>query len=464
MQEGRRFYNENNLWVLRGMGRETVDLIYLDPPFNTETEQNSTIKPKKAQEIKAFIEKANRWHREKPFLPHEIEWKEEYLAPAFKDRWDDDLDKGNSDWYLQELKARDKEDICDFLYYVAVHVEISYYNYLAFMAVRLVEMHRILKPTGSIYLHCDQKVGHYLKLLMDLIFDKKNFRNEIIWHYQAGTKGRNRFGRKHDVILFYSNKGKFNRVTKPVVNPKRYNKIDESGRLYDVNGQGKRYYLDEGASCDDVWTWVQEKEFQQLNSQSKERAGYPTQKPLALLERIIKASTNEGDVVLDPFCGCATTCVAAEKLGRKWIGIDVLEVSYVLNMYRMFNEFFLPREGKLELDKELIDYASDAMPQFSKVAPRNNEYTHVYIVSNPAWPGNFKVGITSFPDMRLNTFQTSSPDRDFELHKTWETPHAQDIEKKAHEHFPSKNEWVQAKLPDIIAFIKKEVEDRGQSS
>ena len=114
--------------------------------------------------------------------------------------------------------------------------------------------------------------------------------------------------------------------------------VDENDRHYDINGQGKKYYLDEGQTCDDVWTWAFEKEFQQLNSQSKERTGYPTQKPLALLHRIIKASSNEADVVLDPFCGCATTCVAAQQLNRKWIGIDIEKQAAQLLVERLSDD------------------------------------------------------------------------------------------------------------------------------
>lgn len=159
---------------------------------------------------------------------------------------------------------------------------------------------------------------------MDAIFGKQNFHNEIVWHYQAGTGPRTAFKRKHDIIYFYtkSSKSCFNRQSKPVVNPARYNKIDEQGRAYDLNGQGNRYYLDEGQTCDDVWTYIQEKQFQQLNSQAEEKTGSPDQKPLALYERIIKASSNEGDMVLDPFCGCATTIIAAKNLKRRWVGID----------------------------------------------------------------------------------------------------------------------------------------------
>ena len=203
--------------------------------------------------------------------------------------------------------------------------------YLAFMGPRLAEMHRILKDTGSIYLHCDPTASHYLKGLMDAIWDQKNlkknefFRNEIIWHYQAGTAPKTAFGRKHDIILLYSKSKNpnFYRQSKPVINPDRYNQTDKDGRAYDVNGQGNRYYLDEGQTCDDVWTYVQESQFQQINSQSAERLDYPTQKPLALYERMILASSKPGSLVLDPFCGCGTTIDAAQTHKRFWMGIDL---------------------------------------------------------------------------------------------------------------------------------------------
>lgn len=218
--------------------------------------------------------------------------------------------------------------------------------YITYMTQRLIEMHRILKDTGSLYLHCDPTASHYLKIVLDRIFGRRNFKNEIIWHYQAGTKSKKFFGRKHDVILVYgkSDKAIHNRIGKPVVNPDRYKYTDEDGRRYDVNGQGKRYYLAEGQTCDDVWTYTQEKQFQQLNSQSKERTGYPTQKPLALLHRIIKASSKEGDLVLDPFCGCATTCVAAQQLNRKWIGIDIEKQAVNVLMDRLSDDAGLFRD------------------------------------------------------------------------------------------------------------------------
>ena len=201
---------------------------------------------------------------------------------------------------------------------------VKYINPLAYMAIRLIECHRILKGSGSIYLHCDPTMSHYLKTTMDCIFGEKNFQNEVVWCYGGTGRSERRFRRKHDVILFYS-KGpdhffSFEGASRPV-NPEfvgRYNKVDDQGKRYarirNRKGVYSNVYLN-NVMREDWWDipFVR----------GKESTGWPTQKPLALLNRIIKASSKEGDLVLDPFCGCATTCVAAEHLGRKWIGIDV---------------------------------------------------------------------------------------------------------------------------------------------
>ena len=292
----------DNLPVMRKMNSGLIDLIYLDPPFNSNRKYKQPIGDGGMREV-------------------------------FQDVWrETDLDQAE----CAALAERHPS-----LYGVIQAARAAHggsmLSYLLMMAPRLLECRRLLKETGSIYLHCDPTASHYLKLVMDAVFGKDNFRNEIVWHYQAGTKGRKRFGRKHDYILCYGKskqdaktqnnpqlKTTFNPQRKPALNPKIYNRTEEeTGRKYLVNGQGNKYYLDEGQTCDDVWTFIQEKEMNSLSSGSKERTGYPTQKPQALLERIIQASSNAGDVVLDPFCGCATTLVAAEKLGRHWIGIDV---------------------------------------------------------------------------------------------------------------------------------------------
>lgn len=210
-------------------------------------------------------------------------------------------------------------------------------SYLVYMAARLLEMKRLLKSTGSIYLHCDPTMSHYLKLIMDAILGKSNFRNEIIWHYHMGYGSKKNYRKKHDVLLFYTRSQDYLgvQVRVPRRMEGRYNKVDTDGRRYHVNGVGKRFYEDEGIMPDDVWSYLRDKKFTQLNSQAKERTGYPTQKPLALLDRIIKASSNKGDVVLDPFCGCATTCVAADKLDREWVGIDISDKAYELVNVRL---------------------------------------------------------------------------------------------------------------------------------
>ena len=251
-------------------------------------------------------------------------------------------------------------------------------SYLTMMAVRLLEMRRALKSTGSIYLHCDPTASHYLKMLMDAIFGQRNFRNEITWKRTSTTKGN--FGqgarfwpRAADILLFYSKSEKYGFTQQfgeyspaYIENAYRYVEVDTSRRyrlvsmigpggaakgnpMYEVLGVARywryseermreliekglvvqskpgavphrKYYLDEGQGVPIQSVWD---DIGNLQASAKERVGYPTQKPLALLERIIKASSNEGDVVLDPFCGCATACVAADKLGRKWVGIDL---------------------------------------------------------------------------------------------------------------------------------------------
>jgi len=189
---------------------------------------------------------------------------------------------------------------------------------------RIKEMHRILKDTGSIYLQMDTRINHWIRCIMDDIFGYDNFLNEIIWHYQAGTKSKKNIGKKHDIIIQYS-KGDlfcFNDFRMKSANPKNYNHIDNYGEKYLTNGQGKRYYLSNGRASDDVWSCYLEKELQ-LTSTNKERCDYDTQKPKALLERIIKASSNEGDLVADFYAGSHTTGEVALELGRHYIGCDI---------------------------------------------------------------------------------------------------------------------------------------------
>ena len=285
-----RLYFGDCLEVMReDISSESVDLIYLDPPFNSKRLYN------------AFIGGA--------------QW------VAFGDTWSWADAIGDFEEVAGDVKLANVMEGMR-----CIHSEGSTLAYLSYMANRLRECHRVLKNTGSIYLHCDPTMSHSLKLVMDAIFGEKNFRNEIIWHYHMGTAPKKDFRRKHDVILRYSKSNAYNGINITVprrMDVSRYNKVDENGRRYHENGAGNRFYHDEGKKPDDVWTYCENKKFTQLNSMAKERIGYPTQKPLALLDRIVRASSNKEDIVFDPFCGCGTTIEAAENLQRYWIGIDI---------------------------------------------------------------------------------------------------------------------------------------------
>ncbi len=187
------------------------------------------------------------------------------------------------------------------------------------MSVRLIECYRLLKDTGSIYLHCDQTASHNLKTVMDAIFEVDNFRNEIVWGYSGPSNTKKWFARKHDILLFYviSKNSIFNIQRVP-----HKSGLHNTGTVFNKkDGSPLRIKKKEkqGKALEDWWSDIGSG----AHISKHERLGYPTQKPLALLERIIKASSNKGDIVFDPFCGCATTLIASEKLGRQWVGCDI---------------------------------------------------------------------------------------------------------------------------------------------
>ena len=299
----RTLWTGDNLDIMRGMNSESVDLIYLDPPFNSNKNYSAPIGSEAA-------------------------------GAAFKDTWSlSDVDEA---WHGE---VADKEPTV----YAAIDVAglthgKSMKSYLIMMAVRLLEMRRLLKTTGSIYLHCDPTASHYLKTLMDAVFGQGNFRNEIIWAYRRYTARSNRFQREHDAILLYGRSSPVFNVTYEPYGEKSgkrdsHYKQDENGnwfRWQKRKGQEPyRVSLSDGRRIGDVW------QISHINASAKERVGYPTQKPLALLERIIKASSNGGDMILDPFCGCATALVASDRLQRQWIGIDLSPLAAKLVLKRL---------------------------------------------------------------------------------------------------------------------------------
>ncbi len=360
------FYGDN-LQVLRDrIPAESVDLIYLDPPFNSKADYNVLFSTPKGERSEAQI-------------------------TAFEDSWEWGIESVRS---LEQLKFTHGElaELLDLL--VRTLGQNSLSAYLVMMAIRLVELHRVLKPTGSLYLHCDPTASHYLKMILDIIFGAKNFKNEIIWQ-RTSSKAlmSKKLANNHDIILIFSkteihtwnSEKTFIAYCLDNLDAKtksKYCHIDEEGRLYQLdnltnpnnNRPNLRYeflgitkvwrwtkermqaayesglvvqtkpgnvprlkrYLDEqrGKPLGDVWS-----DIPPLNSQARERLGYPTQKPLALLERILELSSNPGDVVLDPFCGCGTAVHAAERLGRDWIGIDITHLAIALIEKRLRDAF-----------------------------------------------------------------------------------------------------------------------------
>ena len=305
----RTLFHGDNLGFLRAMNSESVDLIATDPPFNKSKDFHAT--------------------------PDSLA-----AGASFQDRWSWEKDV-HQDWVDQ---------ITDDYPRLMEAIESARYAhsdgmgaFMCFMAVRLLEMHRVLKLTGSVYLHCDPTASHYLKAVMDAIFGYRSFRNEIIWCYKSGGRGKKHFPKKHDVVLWYSKHHKeyvfnYDAVSLPRDTSTMHEPVlfDEDGRQYQrnfKNGKEYRYYLDKGVLPDDWWIDIQAE-----NPASKKRTGYPTQKPLDLYERFIKASSNEGDIVLDPFAGCATTLVAAERLKRQWIGIDIWDSAKEVVLLRLEQE------------------------------------------------------------------------------------------------------------------------------
>ena len=330
-------YTNDNLFILNGLNSNLVDLIYLDPPFNTKRIYSAPIGSKAA-------------------------------GTSFKDMWTwQDVNEA----YLDTLAVK-YPSLTKFIATIGGIHSKAMMAYLTYMAQRIIEMHRVLKDTGSLYLHCDPTASHYLKAILDEIFGKNNFRNEIIWRYKRWPAKQPNFQRMHDVILFYSKQesaNRFNTVYEALSagTMKRW-KGKKSKVEYDGTIRLTTKMTDEksiGRPADDVW------DIQLLNSQSKERTGYPTQKPLALLHRIIKASSNEDDIVFDPFCGCATTCVAAQQLGRKWIGIDIEKQAVNILVERLSNDAGLFKDF---INTTLVPQRTDIEVELPSVSVKERLY------------------------------------------------------------------------------------------
>jgi DNA modification methylase len=359
------FYGDNLAILREHVEDESVELVYLDPPFNSNANYNLLFKAPDGHRSQAQIEAFDdSWH-----------WNS-----SAEQAFDEVMQSGNSDAaeMLRAMRSFLKEN--------------DMMAYLAMMAVRLLELRRVLKSTGSLYLHCDPTASHYLKILLDAVFGRAAFSNELIWKRTSSktdsTQGASHFPRLHDSILFCQ-KTESHFYSQGFVDHEetyiaaKYPYRNDNGRrygLWDMTGPGgaakgnpsyevlgvtrywryskahmeqiiaegrvvqprpgavprEKRYLDrsQGVAVGDIWT-----DIPPINSQAQERLGYPTQKPLALLERIISASSNEGDLILDPFCGCGTTVHAAQKLNRRWIGIDITHLAIHLIQRRLKDAF-----------------------------------------------------------------------------------------------------------------------------
>ncbi len=298
--ENRTLYHGDNLDFLREINSNSIHLIATDPPFNKNRDFHAT--PDSLAD-----------------------------GASFQDRWSWDRDV-HQEWV---------DKITDDFPKLMEAIESARYAhsdgmgaYMCFMAVRLLEMKRILREDGSIYLHCDPTASHYLKAIMDAVFGHKNFRNEIIWCYRQGGRSSKEFARKHDIIFWYS-KGKnwvFNadRTRVPYRGTGGY---QTSGRGVTRKDTGKTYMPHKDGKIPEDW-W----DIPAIPPMSKERYGYPTQKPIQLFDRIVKVGSNPNDIVLDPFCGCATTLVAAERLKRQWVGADIWAGAHDAVLHRFKQE------------------------------------------------------------------------------------------------------------------------------
>jgi len=381
MPENTLYYGDNLEVMRKYLPDEGIDLVYLDPPFNSNRDYNLLFREQSGEPAQGQIK-------------------------AFTDTWQ--WSERAYDEFCQTCAVPALVELVQGFVRTLGRNDLT--AYLVMMAPRLVELHRVLKPTGSLYLHCDPTASHYLKVMLDVIFGAKNFRNEIVWKRTSAHSGARRWGDVHDILLFYSKTEDYhwNTVFQPHEAKhveSKYTFVDARGKYmpsdltgagrtsgdsgkpwrgYDPSALGRHWavprktveelagkerasqmttqekldlldahgyihwpdrgkgfprfkkYLSEGTLIQDVIT-----DIPPINSQARERLGYPTQKPLALLERIIQASSNEGDTVLDPFCGCGTAIVAAQKLNRRWIGIDITHLAIALIKYRLSDMFNL---------------------------------------------------------------------------------------------------------------------------
>lgn len=352
-----KLYYGDNLDILRDRRKikdESVDLCYIDPPFNSKRNYNQ--------------------------IYNNIGGEDRAQAQAFTDTWtwNDDAIAGYAEIIAND-QGRFQSQLVDLIKGLEpVLKRGSLLAYLVSMALRMTEIQRVLKKDGSFFLHCDPTASHYLRVVLDSIFCGLggDFINEIVWCYNVGGKSKRHFARKHDTIFWYAKSGNYFfdgtlAGLKRETGTKSFGGIlgtDEDGRRYQdklVKSSGKyyRYYLDDPKIPEDWWI-----DINSIQSQSAERLGYPTQKPIALLDRILRTCSKEGDTILDAYCGCGTTVAAAQELNRNWIGIDITYQSIALIVKRIEDRF-----GKKISDAVVLDGVPKDMASATALAHKKDD-------------------------------------------------------------------------------------------
>lgn len=369
--KNRTVFVGDNLLFLRGINSSSVDCIYLDPPSNGRPDSEES--------------PASEGAKEHPWQTLQPEERQRHLL-------DIAAEGAELSQWLDGVQAIDQDE------------GERNYHYLVFMSVRLLECHRILKPSGSLFTHCDDLMSHFLKITLDCIFDEPNFRNEIIWQKMRRVRinrgSKTHLNRMNDRILWYTKTGSY---------------------TFDNQYQGR--------PSGDVWPEIV------LNNTS-DQLNFPTQKPLELMHRLISLVTKRNDVVIDPFAGSATTAEAAESLGRKWAIADISEQTYPIAQQRLDAT-------------ELI--RTDQPAKASQVDRASEDKRFVYIFEDTANPGWYKVGFAKNVERRLKTLRTGRPDRESirEVHRV-RTKRYRELEKHIHHIFENQNEWVKTKRQAII--------------
>jgi site-specific DNA-methyltransferase (adenine-specific) len=381
LEVGHLFYGDNLDVLERHIDSDCVDLVYLDPPFNSSRDYNLLFSEQDGTRATAQVQ-------------------------AFKDTWDWDESAVRVYRKLVESGGKLSEAMQAFRLVVG---ESDMLAYLTMMAPRIVQLHRVLKPTGSIYLHCDPVASHYLKILLDAIFKPENFRNEVIWRYRRWPTTARQFQKMHDVLLFYS-KGPSPERTFNVLYgyeslaPSTLKTYGTKKQKADFSSGHRKPGVEEedspGPPLSDVW------EVSIIPPSGKERLGYPTQKPEKLLERVILASSKPGDIVLDPFCGCGTATAVAQRLKRRWLGIDVTHLAINLIRRRMKDAFGYVAQvtGEPTTIEDARALAEENRYQF--------QYWALGLVDARPLAENEKKGADKGVDGRLKFFDSPDPNAD----------------------------------------------------